>query len=345
MKKIKRVLVTGNLGYIGSILTPLLEREGYEVIGLDAGFFEDAHFVARPKVAIRQIKKDVRAVTQEDLEGVDALIHLAALSDDPQVKLGEKLMMDINAKASVKLAKLAKKAGVKRFLFSSSCSTYGKADSNELVSETSKPNPVSPYGVSKVEAERGIGKLADKDFCPVFLRNATCYGISPRMRFDLVVNNLMGYGYTTGEIKILSDGTPWRPVVHIEDVAGAFIAVLKAPREHVYNEAFNVGQNEENYQIREIADMIAKVIPRATVNCLNATGPDKRSYRVNFDKIRERTDFHPRWQVSSYLPFLYKKMVQDNFSHSQFMSHRYHTLNFFEHLIKAGKLNANLRWL
>lgn len=344
MENIKRILVTGNLGYIGSIMTSLLLKEGYEVIGFDTGFFEKEEFDPRKGGEISQIKKDIRDIELSDLAGIDTVIHLAALSDDPQEKLGTDLMMEINFEASLQIAKIAKEAGVKRFLFASSCSTYGKADSDNLVIEEAELNPVSTYAISKVKTEEEVSKLADENFCPVFLRNATCYGISPRMRFDLVVNNLMGYAHTKGEIKIFSDGTPWRPIVHIEDVAQANLTILKAPREKVFNQKFNVGQNLENYQIRDIANMISEILPATKVNCLNITGPDKRSYKVNFDKLMG-LGFQPKWDLKNYIPVLYQKMNSMGFSYEDFISYRYHTHDFYEYLIKNKKINKDLRWI
>lgn len=348
MEKIKKILVTGNLGYIGSILTPFLFREGYEVVGLDSGLFEGEDFVPREKGTISQIKKDIRDIELNDLEGVDAVIHLAALAflvPASKEKSGTDLMMDINFKSSLRLAKLSKEARIKKFLFASTCSVYGKADGDNLVTETSKLNPNSTYAISKIEAEKAISKLADENFCPVFLRNATCYGISPRMRFDLVVNNLMGSAYTTGEIKIFSDGTPWRPIVHIEDVARAFIAALKAPCPVIFNQAFNVGQDLENYMVKDIADIIAKNLPHAKVNCLNITGPDKRSYKVGFNKIKKLIGFQPKWNMKNYIPIIYEKMMDINFSYDDFMSYKYDSYEFCEHLIKSKRTREDLRWI
>jgi nucleoside-diphosphate-sugar epimerase len=345
MGDFKKIVVTGNLGYIGSVTVPFLLREGYEVIGFDTGFFEGEDFIKREVGPNYQIKKDIRDIDQKDLDGIDAIIHFAALSDIPQEKLGSDLMMEINFKASVRLASLAKEAGVKRFIFTSSCSAYGKADGDKLVTEESEFNPVSPYGLSKIKSEEGILKLADENFCPVFLRNATCYGISPRMRFDLVVNNLMGHAFCTGEIKIFSDGTPWRPIVHIEDVARANLAILGAPRDRVFGQAFNVGQNLENYQIRDIANIISETIPGLKVDCLNITGPDKRSYRVGFDKIKNLGNFQPQWNLKSYISVLYEKLKEINFSQEEFISYKYNTYSFYEHLIKNKKIKEDLRWV
>jgi len=336
------VLVTGNLGYIGSVLTPLLVKEGYDVTGFDAGFFADAHFTRREKVSFTQIIKDIRKVEASDVQGFDAIIHLAALSDDPQEGLGKELMLAINFEATVRLARLAKEAGVKRFLFSSSCSVYGSGEGEKFVDEHSPLKPISTYAVSKVKSEEALAHMASDTFCPVLLRNATCYGISPRMRFDLVLNNLVGHAFTTGEIKILSDGTPWRPLVHIEDVARAFIALLKANAGRVCGQAFNVGQTKENYQIKELAAIIARHIPNTSINLLNTAGPDKRSYRVSCDKIAAIKEFEPQWSAERYVPLLYATLKQMNFSAKDFENNEYYTLAFYRHLGETKKITRDL---
>lgn len=350
----QRILVTGNLGYIGSVLTPFLLKEGYRVTGLDAGFFGDAHFVEREleaelpvlrrqsKVSFTQIIKDIRKVEANDVQGFDAIVHLAALSDDPQENLGKELMFNINFEATLRLARLAKKANVKRFLFSSSCSVYGSGEGEKFVDEHSPLKPISTYAVSKVKSEEALAKMANDTFCPVLLRNATCYGISPRMRFDLVLNNLVGHAFTTGEIKILSDGTPWRPLVHIEDVARAFLALLKADAVRVCGQAFNIGQTKENYQIKKLADIIARHIPGTSIKLLNTSGPDKRSYRVSCDKIAALKEFRPQWSVNRYVPLLYTALKKMKFSAEDFRNEEYYTLAFYRILEENKRIDQNL---
>ena len=290
-----RILLTGDKGYIGAVMVPMLLEEGHTVTGLDSDWFEHSAF-SPLRANIPSRKKDLRDLEISDLEGFDAVVHLAGLSNDPLGDLNPTLTYDINHLASVQLAKLAKEAGVKRFLFSSSCSTYGAAASEDLLDESAKFNPVTPYGRSKVLVEQDVAKLADKNFCPTFLRNATAYGVSPRLRFDLVLNNLVAWAHATGRIYIKSDGTPWRPIVHIADISRAFIAVLKAPMDLVNNQAFNVGRSDENYQIRDLAQIVNETVPNCTVEYAKDGSPDTRCYRVDFSKInRVLPDFKPQW--------------------------------------------------
>ena len=268
-----RLLLTGHRGYIGTILAPELVRRGYDVVGLDSGLFEECDFGPPPE-AIPTISKDIRDVTAADLEGFAAVLHLAGLSNDPLGSLNPRLTFEINHEASARVARLAKEAGVKRFVFSSSCSTYGAAG-DDLITEDAEFRPVTPYGESKVLAERDIAALADDDFCPVFLRNATAYGVSPRLRFDLVLNNLVAWAMATGLVYLKSDGTPWRPIVHIEDIANAFIAALEAPVETVWNGAFNIGRTSENYRISELAEIVRQTVPGAASNMRRTAAPTK----------------------------------------------------------------------
>ncbi len=338
-----RVLVTGHHGYIGSVLVPMFERAGHSVVGLDFDLFASCTF-GEPPAEIESIQKDVRDVEVEDLAGFDAVVHLAAVCNDPIGDLNPRATYDINHLASVRLAAKAKEAGVSRFLFSSSCSLYGKGADDELLDENATFAPVTAYGQSKVLAERDIAPLGDAKFTPSYLRNATAYGVSPLLRADIVVNNLVGFAVTTGAILIQSDGTPWRPLVHIEDISRAFLSVLHAPRELVHNQAFNVGASGENYRIREIAEMIERVLPNARVSYAEGGGPDKRSYQVDCSKIRRvLPDFEPRWTVPTGVQELAEAYVRNGLTFEEFTGPRYMRIRRVQELQAAGQLDDQLR--
>jgi nucleoside-diphosphate-sugar epimerase len=340
-----KVLITGHDGYIGSVLAPIVRDAGHEVVGLDTCLFEGCSLGPEP-AGVPALRLDVRDVEVDHLRGFDAVVHLAAISNDPLGHLDPGRTFEINHLASVHLARFAKVAGVERFIFASSCSLYGAASPDDLLTESAPFHPVTPYGESKVLAERDLSKLADDDFSPVFLRNATVYGYSPRLRLDLVVNDLVASAFTIGSVVIKSDGTPWRPLVHVEDVARAALAALEAPREAAHNQAFNVGRTQENYQVRTIAEIVTEVLPRSQVTYAEGGGPDARCYRVDFSKAEEDLPgFRPRWTVregARELAEAYRRygLSQDDLSASRFVR-----LRRIQALRDEARLGADLRWL
>jgi nucleoside-diphosphate-sugar epimerase len=324
-------------------MIPMLLDKGYDVVGLDTDLYARSTF-GTGIAEIPELKKDLRDVELGDVEGFEAVLHLAGLSNDPLGNLNPKLTEEINYLASVKLAELAKKAGVSRFVFSSSCSNYG-AGGEDWLNEESAFNPVTPYGVSKVNVEQDVSKLADDNFSPTFLRNATAYGVSPRLRFDLVLNNLVAWAFTKGLVYIKSDGSPWRPIVHIEDISRAFIAVLEAPRELIHNEAFNVGRNEDNYRIRDLADIVQETVPNCRVEYASDAGPDKRCYRVNCSKIAETLpSFQPQWDARKGASELYEAYQRVGLTLEEFEGPKYQRIAHIKYLLNDGLLNEDLRW-
>jgi nucleoside-diphosphate-sugar epimerase len=335
--------LTGHKGYIGTVLTPMLLEAGHEVHGLDSDIFRRCTYGDQAITEIPETIKDVRDVEPEDLQGYDAVLHLAGLSNDPLGDLNPELTYDINYHASVRLAEMAKEGGVRRFLFSSSCSNYG-AGGQDMLNEESPLNPVTPYGISKVRVEQELSKMADDTFCPSYLRNATAYGVSPRLRFDLVLNNLTAWAHTTGKVRLKSDGSPWRPIVHIGDISRAFVALLDAPEETIHDRPFNVGISEENFRIRDIALIVRDTVEGSDVGFADGASADKRNYRVDCSRIaREVPAFKPVWSARKGARELYDVYRKTDLTLEDFEGARYSRIAHVKQLLSNGNLDETLR--
>jgi nucleoside-diphosphate-sugar epimerase len=341
-----RIALTGHLGYVGMITTPMLVAAGHEVVGFDTDLYRRSTFGDLPSWPdVVSVEKDVRDLTEADLEGFDAVVHLAGLSNDPLGDLNPPVTADINHRATIHAATVARAAGVERFVFSSSCSNYG-AGVSEWLTEDSAFNPVTPYGRSKVQAEQELAELATDDFSPTCLRNATAYGFSPRLRFDLVLNNLTAWAFCTGHVMLKSDGSAWRPIVHIEDMSRAFLAVLESPRELIHNESFNVGRTSENYQVRELAEIVAEAVPGSRIEFLGEVTTDPRNYRVNCDKIADTLPaFAPTWTATAGAEELRDSYERIGLSVDDFEGTRYRRVDQIKALIHEGRLAEDMRWV
>jgi nucleoside-diphosphate-sugar epimerase len=338
-----RILLTGSDGYVGSVMGPMMHRAGYEVRGVDSLFYEECSF-GRYAARLPLLRKDIRDMTARDLSGFHAVVHLAALSNDPTGDLNPDWTEEINHRAGVRLAHLAKDAGAERFLFASSCSIYGAAG-DEMATEDAPLRPLTAYAVSKVRTEEGLSAMAGEGFSPVFLRNATAYGVSPRLRLDVVLNNLTAWAHCTGKVRIMSDGTPWRPLVHVEDICRAALAALEAPRNAVHNQAFNVGVDSENYQVKDLAEIVRATVPGCTIEYSPTASADQRNYRVDFGKIRRLLPgFRPTWNASLGAAQLESAFCEQTLTLDDMQGRRYTRLTQLKHLLNSGALDSTLRW-
>lgn len=338
-----KVLVTGTDGYLGAVLAPELMRAGHVVLGVDTGFYKEGWLFHGYDRTPETLVMDLRDLSVEHLRGFDAIVHMAELSNDPAGELAPNITYDINHKGSVRLAETARRAGVQRFVYMSSCSVYGVA-AQDFVDEESDVNPQTAYAICKTLVERDLKGMAGDDFSPTFLRNATAYGASPRMRFDIVLNNLAGYAYTTKEIKMLSDGTPWRPLAHARDIAKAIMCSLEAPREVVHNQVFNVGDTRHNYQVRQIAEIVAETFPGCKLS-FGDQGSDNRSYRVNFDKIASTLPgFACEWDARRGAKELLGVFQKIELTSDTFMSRDFTRLKMLQHLLATGQIDSEFRW-
>ena len=334
-----KILVTGNLGYVGNVLTRMLLNQKFDVIGCDVGFYPQG-FLGLENSKNKQIKKDIRNLSIEDLKGISAICHLAALSNDPLGEINPNSTEEINYKATIRLAKLAKEVGVEKFVFSSSCSSYGMNENT--VNEESELAPLTAYAKSKVNSEKEISKLSDSNFCTTNLRSATAYGLSNSIRLDLVVNNLTCSAFTTNHVKLLSDGTAWRPLVHVEDMSNAFISVLNAKNSEVNNQAFNVGTNEDNYTVREIAQKVEQIVPNSSITYAENANKDLRSYKVDFSKIKQVLGYETKWSLDKAIKEIYDLLKIKKFTEEDFKDKKYYRVAYIKWLIENKKIDNNL---
>jgi nucleoside-diphosphate-sugar epimerase len=336
-------MVTGHKGYIGTVMVPMVQAAGHQVLGLDSDLYRNSTY-GKGIPEVPEIIKDIRDIEKTDLKGVDAIIHLAGLSNDVLGDLNQDLTYDINHHASVRIAAMAKEVGISRFVFASSCSNYGAAG-DRVQDEQGELHPVTAYAISKVRVERDLAQLADDKFSPVIMRNSTAYGASPRIRFDIVLNNLTAWAYTTGHVLLKSDGTPWRPIVHIEDISMAAIAALESPREIVHNQVFNVGINSENYQMRQLAEIVGKTVPNCEIKFAGGAEPDKRNYRVDFTKYTNAFPNHKlRWNATRGAKQIYESYRTNGLGKEEYEGPRYKRIAQLKLLLSTGQLDESLRW-